>query len=30
VRGLTDKIYFAEHPYAWGVLEGLRHFGFVK
>jgi HAD superfamily hydrolase (TIGR01484 family) len=29
VRGITDKIYFAEHPYARGVLEGLRHFGLV-
>lgn len=29
-RALTDKIYFAEHPYAGGVLEGLRHFGFVE
>ena len=29
VRGLTDRIYFAAHPYARGVLEGLRHFGFV-
>lgn len=25
-RGLTDKIYFARHPYAAGVLEGLHHF----
>lgn len=29
-RGLTEQIYFAEHPYARGVLEGLRHFGFVQ
>ena len=29
VRGITDKIYFAEHPYARGVLEGLRYFGLV-
>jgi HAD superfamily hydrolase (TIGR01484 family) len=29
-RGLSGKIYFAEHPYARGVLEGLRHFGFVE
>jgi HAD superfamily hydrolase (TIGR01484 family) len=29
-RGITDQIYFAKHPYAKGVLEGLRHFGFVK
>lgn len=28
-RGIAEKIYFAEHPYARGVLEGLRHFGFV-
>jgi HAD superfamily hydrolase (TIGR01484 family) len=28
-QGIADKIYFAEHPYARGVLEGLRHFGFV-
>ena len=27
--GIAEKIYFAEHPYARGVLEGLRHFGFV-
>jgi HAD superfamily hydrolase (TIGR01484 family) len=29
-QGIADKIYFAEHPYAKGVLEGLRHFGFVE
>jgi len=29
-RGLSDRLYFAEHPYARGVLEGLRHFGFVE
>lgn len=29
-RGITDRLYFAEHPYARGVLEGLRHFGFVE
>jgi sucrose-6F-phosphate phosphohydrolase len=29
-QGITDRIYFAEHPYARGVLEGLQHFGFVK
>ncbi len=29
-RGLGDQIYFAEHPYARGVLEGLRHFGMLK
>jgi HAD superfamily hydrolase (TIGR01484 family) len=28
-RGLSEQIYFAEHSYARGVLEGLRHFGFV-
>ena len=28
-QGIAEKIYFAEHPYAKGVLEGLRHFGFV-
>ena len=28
-RGITDRIYFAEHPYARGVLEGLHHFGFL-
>ena len=26
-RGIADRLYFAEHPYARGVLEGLRHFG---
>ncbi len=30
VRGLTSRLYFAEHSYARGVLEGLRHFGFVE
>jgi len=25
-RGIAGRIYFAEHPYARGVLEGLRHF----
>lgn len=29
VQGIAEKIYFAKHPYARGVLEGLRHFGFV-
>jgi len=29
-RGITERIYFAKHPYARGVLEGLRHFGFVS
>jgi HAD superfamily hydrolase (TIGR01484 family) len=28
-QGIAERIYFAEHPYARGVLEGLRHFGFV-
>ena len=27
--GAAAQIYFAEHPYARGVLEGLRHFGFM-
>jgi len=26
-RGIAERIYFAEHPYARGVLEGLRYFG---
>jgi tRNA nucleotidyltransferase (CCA-adding enzyme) len=26
-QGIAEHIYFAEHPYARGVLEGLRHFG---
>ena len=30
VRGITERFYFAERPYAAGVLEGLRHFSFVK
>ena len=29
-RGIAERIYFAEHPYARGVLEGLRHFGFLS
>ncbi|MGB5285190.1 MAG: HAD-IIB family hydrolase, partial [Polyangiales bacterium] len=29
-QGIAEKIYFAKHPYARGVLEGLRHFGFVS
>ena len=29
-RGLVEKIYFAEHPFARGVLEGLRHFEFLE
>ena len=28
-QGLAEKIYFAKQKYASGVLEGLRHFGFV-
>jgi len=28
-RGISDRLYFAERPYARGVLEGLRHFGFL-
>jgi len=27
--GISKRIYFAEKAYAAGVLEGLRHFGFV-
>jgi HAD superfamily hydrolase (TIGR01484 family) len=27
---LVDQLYFAEQPYARGVLEGLRHFDVVK
>jgi HAD superfamily hydrolase (TIGR01484 family) len=26
-QGIAERIYFAEHPYARGVLEGLRYFG---
>jgi hydroxymethylpyrimidine pyrophosphatase-like HAD family hydrolase len=29
-QGTAERIYFAEHPYARGVLEGLQHFGFVE
>jgi HAD superfamily hydrolase (TIGR01484 family) len=29
-RGIKEQLYFAEQPYASGVLEGLRHFGFLK
>ena len=29
-RGIAERFYFAEHPYARGVLEGLRHFGFLE
>jgi hypothetical protein len=29
-RGICERIYFAKHPYAAGVLEGLRYFGFVE
>ena len=29
-RGVSERIYFAEQMYAAGVLEGLRHFGFVE
>jgi HAD superfamily hydrolase (TIGR01484 family) len=29
-RNIAERIYFAEQPYARGVLEGLRHFGFLK
>lgn len=28
-QGIAERIYFAEHPYARGVLEGLRHFGLL-
>jgi HAD superfamily hydrolase (TIGR01484 family) len=27
--GTSTRIYFARYPYARGVLEGLRHFGFL-
>lgn len=30
VRGISERIYFAQAPYAAGVLEGLRHFEFVQ
>ena len=29
-RGIDERLYFATHPYARGVLEGLRHFGLLK
>ncbi|RLB51287.1 MAG: hypothetical protein DRH23_02540 [Deltaproteobacteria bacterium] len=29
-QGIAERIYFAEHPYARGVLEGLRHFGALR
>lgn len=29
-RGIAHRIYFAEHAYARGVLEGLHHFGFLN
>lgn len=29
IRGLSKKIYFATHPYARGVLEGLHHFALL-
>jgi hydroxymethylpyrimidine pyrophosphatase-like HAD family hydrolase len=29
-RGIAERIYFAEQPYARGVLEGLRHFGILE
>jgi hypothetical protein len=29
-RGIAERFYFAEHPYARGVLEGLRHFRFLE
>ncbi len=29
-RGFSERIYFANHPYARGVLEGLQHFGILK
>jgi HAD superfamily hydrolase (TIGR01484 family) len=29
-RGLTDRIYFAKHPYARGVQEGLHHFALIR
>jgi hydroxymethylpyrimidine pyrophosphatase-like HAD family hydrolase len=29
LRGISERIYFSEHPYARGVLEGLRHFGLL-
>jgi len=29
-RGISEHLYFAEHPYARGVLEGLQYFGVLK
>ncbi len=29
-RGITEQLYFAKHPYARGVLEGLQHFGVFR
>lgn len=29
LQGITERIYFAEHPYARGVLEGCKHFGLL-
>jgi HAD superfamily hydrolase (TIGR01484 family) len=28
-KGLSERLYFAQEPYAAGVLEGLRHFALV-
>ncbi len=28
-KGIQDRLYFAEAPYAGGVLEGCRHFGIL-
>jgi sucrose-6F-phosphate phosphohydrolase len=29
-RGISERIYFASHPYARGVLEGLQHFDILR
>ena len=29
-RGILDRLYFAEAPYAAGVLEGCRHWGLLR
>jgi hydroxymethylpyrimidine pyrophosphatase-like HAD family hydrolase len=30
LRGIDDRLYFAESPYAAGVVEGCRHFEVLR
>jgi sucrose-phosphate synthase len=30
ILGDTEHVYFAEQPYAWGILEAVEHYDFLN